>query len=167
MFEFNATFVAQIINFLVLAAILAKFAYKPLLKALEERRERIANDLKNAQQERTAAEQLRREYQEQMAQARSQAQAIIDKATKAAEQMSTDILEAARAENAKMLKMAQDEIALQTDKAISELRTEVVSMTLAVTAKIIGQNLNKETNAKMVADFIDKLDQDKTGGLPC
>ena len=54
--EFDATFFAQIINFLILLFILGKFAYKPLMKVLDERRERVANDLETAEKTRVEPE---------------------------------------------------------------------------------------------------------------
>ena len=167
MFNFNMTLVAQIVNFLILVLVLAKFAYKPLLKAMADRQARIASDLAAAEKERQAAEQLRLDYQQQMQEARAQAQAIIDKAVKTADQMKQEILEEARAEHARMLKNAQLEITRQTDAAMDGIRGEVVAMTVAAAAKIIEKEMNTETNEKLVTDFIEKLDSAKIGGLPC
>ena len=167
MFNFNMTLVAQIVNFLILVLVLAKFAYKPLLKAMADRQARIASDLAAAEKERQAAEQLRLDYQQQMQEARAQAQAIIDKAVKTADQMKQEILEEARAEHARMLKNAQLEITRQTDAAMAGIRGEVVAMTVAAAAKIIEKEMNTETNEKLVTDFIEKLDSAKIGGLPC
>ena len=167
MFNFNMTLVAQIVNFLILVLVLAKFAYKPLLKAMADRQARVAADLASAEKERLAAEQLRQEYQQQMQDARVQAQAVIDKAVKTAEQMKQGILEEARAEHAKMLKNAQLEIARQTDAAMAGIRGEVVAMTVAAAAKIIEKEMNTDVNAKLVSEFIEKLDETKIGGLPC
>ena len=167
MFNFNMTLIAQVVNFLILVAILAKFAYKPLLKAMADRQARIANDLQSAEQERVAAQQLHKEYLDQMAQAKAQSQTILDKAVKTAESMKQEILEEARLENARLLKSAQDEIARQTELAIAGLREEVVSMSLAAAAKVIDKEMNSEANTKLVADFIEKWDEKKVGNLPC
>jgi len=167
LFNFNMTLIAQVVNFLILVAILAKFAYKPLLKAMADRQARIANDLQSAEQERVAAQQLHKEYLDQMAQAKAQSQAILDKAVKTAESMKQEILEEARLENARLLKSAQDEIARQTELAIAGLREEVVSMSLAAAAKVIDKEMNSEANTKLVADFIEKWDEKKVGNLPC
>jgi len=161
------TLVAQIVNFLILLFILKKYAYKPLLAAMADRKIRIANDLATAEKERLAAEQLRLEYQLQLQEARNQAQAIIDKALKTAELMKQEILDEARAEHAKMLKNAQLEIARQTESAMAGIRGEVVAMTVAAAAKLIARDMNSELNAKLVAEFIDQLDEQKIGGLPC
>ena len=167
MFNFNMTLVAQIVNFLILVLVLAKFAYKPLLKAMADRQARIAGDLASAEKERQAAEQLRQDLQQQMLETRAQAQAVIDKAIKTAEQMKQEILDEARAEHARMLKNAQLEITRQTDSAMAGIRSEVVALTVAAASKIIEKEMNKETNEKLVTDFIEKLDNAKIGGLPC
>lgn len=167
MVELNATLIAQIINFAILLAILTKLAWKPLVQAIEDRKNKIESDLAGAEKEKTAAEQLRAEYQQQLAEARNQAQAIIEKATKLAEQTKEQILDEARAENARLLKAAQDQIAIERDRALAEMRSEVVNLSIAAASKIIGQNLDVTANAKLVADFIDKLDDQKTGGLKC
>lgn len=167
MVDLNATLIAQIINFLILVAILTKVAYKPLMKALADRQARIEGNLANAEQERAAAAELKREYQEQLAQARSQAQAIVEKASKLAEQTREEIIQEARAEHARLLKEAQAEIAREQERAIAELRGEVVSLSIAAATKIVGHNIDAATNSKLVTDFIDKLDADKMGGLKC
>lgn len=167
MVDLNPTLIAQIINFLILVAILTKVAYKPLMKALADRQARIEGSLAHAEQEREAAERLKREYQEQLAQARTQAQAIVEKATKLAEQAKDDILQEARAEHARLLKEAQEEISRERERAVNELRNEVVSLSIAAAAKIVAHNIDTAANAKLVTDFIDKLDEQKIGGLKC
>ena len=167
MIDINATLIAQIINFVILLAILAKFAWKPIMKALEERESRIAGDLANAEKERETAEKLRQEYQQQLADARVQAQSIIDKATKLAEQTKDQILEEARAENARLLKAAEEQIAVERERALAQMRSEVVALSIAAATKVIEQNLDTNTNAKLVADFINTLDDKQIGGLKC
>ncbi|VBB08929.1 atpase f0 complex subunit b/b' bacterial/chloroplast [Lucifera butyrica] len=161
MLNFNATLLAQIINFLILVAILVKVAYKPLMKTLAERQEKIAGSLEAAEKERAEAENLRLEYQQQMAQARTQAQEIVDKATKLAEQNKEEILAEARAEHARMLKAAQEEIQREKEQALSELKNEVVALSLTAAGKIVGQNLDAAVNSKLIRDFIDQLDSGK------
>ena len=84
MISINGTLLFQFLNFFVLVAILAKFAYKPMLKVLEERRNKISSDLNDAEQSRLAAEKLKADYEQQLQTAQEKAQAIIDKAVKQA-----------------------------------------------------------------------------------
>ncbi len=165
MVELNATLIAQIINFLLLAYILKKFVFGKVLQAMGDRQARIVNSLETADRERTAAEELKREYQEQLAQARTQAQAIVEKATKLAEQAKDDILKEARAEHARLMKEAQEEIVRERERAVAEIRNEVVALSIAAAGKVIGQNLDANANAKLVSDFINKLDGQKIGGV--
>ncbi len=165
MVELNATLIAQIINFLLLAYILKKFVFGKVLQAMSDRQARIVGNIESADRERAAAEELKREYQEQLAQARTQAQTIVEKATKLAEQAKDDILKEARAEHARLMKEAQEEIARERERAVAELRNEVVSLSIAAAGKVIGQNLDANANAKLVSDFINNLDGQKIGGV--
>ncbi len=167
MIELNATLIAQIVNFLILVILLAKFAYKPLVKVLEERQARIAGNIAAAEQEREAAEALRQDYLKQLEDARVHAQSIVDKAAHLAEQTKDEILAAAREESARMIKAAQEESDRQRDKVMEQMKAEMVNLSLAAASKIIEHNLDAETNARLVDDFIRKLDDKKIGGLPC
>ena len=117
MVEFDATFFAQIINFLILLFILGKFAYKPLMKVLDERRERVANDLETAEKTRVEAEALKAQYSKQLADAREEANAILDKANKAGQKVHDDYMAQAQAEKDQMMTAAKQTIADEKDQA--------------------------------------------------
>ncbi|WP_094603942.1 ATP synthase subunit b, sodium ion specific [Sporomusa silvacetica DSM 10669] len=167
MVDLNATLIAQIINFLILVAILTKVAYKPLMQALADRQAKIADSLETAEQEKQAAEKLKQEYLAQLAEARTQAQAIVEKAAKLAEQTKEEILKEAREESIRLVKATQEEIAREREHAIAELKGEVVTLAVAAASKIIAQNMDEQANARIVDDFINKLDGKEIGGLPC
>jgi F-type H+-transporting ATPase subunit b len=165
--DLNATLIAQIINFLILVAILTKVAYKPLMQALADRQAKIAESLETAEQEKQAAEKLKQDYLAQLAEARNQAQAIVEKAAKLAEQTKDEMLKEAREESARLLKDTQEEITREREQAIAELKGEVVTLAVAAASKIIVQNMDEQANARIVDDFINNLDGKKIGGLPC
>ncbi|GMB01343.1 F0F1 ATP synthase subunit B [Pelosinus sp. IPA-1] len=167
MVELNGTLLAQIVNFLILVAILAKFAYKPLMQGLEDRQQKIADSIDSAERERREAEQLKLEYKQQLVEVRAQAQAIVEKAEKLAEENKEEILKAARAESARILKSVQEEVARERELALAQLKGEVVALSMAAATKIMKEKMDSEANAAIVADFIDKLDDKKIGGLPC
>lgn len=167
MVDINATLIAQIINFLILVALLAKVAYKPLINVLEERKTRIESQMAAAEQEKLQAETLRQENERLLSEARAQAQSIVDKAVKLAEKSKEDIILEARKEQERLIKAAQEEISREKDAALAQMRAEMVSVSLAAATKIIGDNLDQEKNAKLVTDFINQLDREKIGGLPC
>jgi len=165
--ELNGTLIAQIVNFLILVGILTKFAYKPLMQALEERQNKIAASIDSAERDKQEAEELKISYQEQLAQARVQAQAIVEKAEKLAEEAKEEILQEARVESARILKNVQEEVARERALALTQLKSEVVALSMAAAAKIIEKNMDNEINANLVASFIEQLETPKTGGLPC
>ena len=167
MVELNGTLIAQIVNFLILVGILTKFAYKPLMQALEERQNKIAASIDSAERAQQEAEQLKIGYQEQLAQARVQAQLIVEKAEKLAEEAKETILQEARIESARILKTVQEEVARERTLALAQLKGEVVALSMAAAAKIIEKNIDSDINANLVASFIEKLDAKNTGGLPC
>lgn len=167
MVDIDATLLAQIINFLILVAILTKVAYKPLVKVLADRKQRIENSIADADREKLLAEQFRQEHERQLADARTQAQVIIDKAEKFAAAKREEEIEQTRLECARMLTTAQAEIVRERDKAIAEMRMEVVSLSIAAASKIIGDNMTSAANSKLVESFIAKIDETKPGSLPC
>jgi len=165
--ELNGTLLAQIVNFLILVGILTKFAYKPLMQALEERQKKITDNIESAQRERQEAEEIKLGYQKQLADARAQAQAIVEKAEKLAEETKEEILKEARLESARILKAVQAEVIRERELALAQLKGEVVALSMAAAAKIIEKNMDNEANATLVTSFIEKLDTQKIGGLPC
>ncbi|SFL62649.1 F0F1 ATP synthase subunit B [Pelosinus propionicus] len=167
MVELNGTLLAQIVNFLLLVAILAKFAYKPLMQGLADRQQKIADAIDTAERERREAEQLKLEYKQYLVEARAKAQSIVETAEKLAEENKEEILKSARAESAHILQKAQEEVIRERELALSQLRSEVVALSMAAATKIVKEKMDTELNASIVSDFIEKLDDEKIGGLPC
>ena len=161
----NATMVAQIINFLLLVAILTKIAYRPILAALEERRSRIEKSLEEAEQERVMANAMKAESQEQIVAARIQARSIIDEAIALGEKSKESIEQKAREENARLLKETQEEIERNYQQALNKLRAEVAVLAVAAAEKIIEKNLDAETNTRLVQSFIKDFTKEKYGEL--
>lgn len=166
MVDINMTLVAQIFNFLILAAILTKFAYKPLMKVLKEREDQIAKSIESAEADELKAQELLKEYHDQLATARIQAQEIVDKAIKRAQEEREAHINETKREIDQMRKAAQAEIVHERERAVAQLKGEVVALSMAAT-KIIGSNIDTAANDRLIGEFIDKLDKDKMGGLPC
>lgn len=164
MVSINGTLIFQIINFVVLVAILAHFAYKPLLKTLADRREKIASDLDSAAKDREEAAKLKADYETQMQNARAEAQAIIDKAVKQADKEAQAQLDAIRAQIDREKQVAQAGIKNEREAAIKQMRNEVVTLSMAVAEKLLQKNMDNDMNAKLVADCIQKLDAKQAKG---
>lgn len=158
MISINGTLLFQFLNFFILVAVLAKFAYKPMLKVLEERRNKISSDLNGAEQSRLAAERLKADYEKQLQTARTEAQAIIDKAVKQAEAEGRVQLEAIRQQIAREKEMAHAEMVSEREVAVREMRKEVVSLSLAVAEKLLEKNMNTDMNSKLIKECMERMD---------
>ena len=157
MVDVNATLIAQILNFLVLLAILAKFAYKPLLKAMDDRRNRIINDLDSAEQTRLDAEALKEQYAEQLAGARQEATEIVNKANQIAQNLHDELVEQARVEQEALMANAKERIEQEKQQALLDIRAEVIKLSTLIAGKIVNQKLNSDKDQKLVANIADDV----------
>ena len=155
--QFDATFFAQILNFLILLFILAKFAYKPLMKVLDERRARVANDLETAEKTRVEAEALKEQYSKQLAEARTEATAIIDKANKAGQKVHDDYVAQAQAEKDQMMAAAKQNIANEKDQAMTDVRAQVIALATEIAGKVVDQKLTSAADQELVAKTADSV----------
>jgi F-type H+-transporting ATPase subunit b len=163
--DLNATLVAQIINFLILVAILTKIAYRPIMAALEERRAFIAKNLEDAERERALAIAMKQESEGQIIDARIQARSIIDEAINLGEKSREIIVQKAWEENTRLLKETQAELEREYQQVMNNLSAEVASMAIAAAEKILEKNLDIETNTRLVHNFIKELTKEKYGEL--
>ena len=167
MIDMNATYFAQILNFLILVALLRALCYKPVARMIKAREDKIAESLAKADADVAEAEKLKAEYQAKLAEAREQAQAITDKAEKIAAQNREDKLQETKREVEKMREAARLEIQHDQERAQDQLRAQVVTMSLLAAEKLVKGKMDAATDEAEVRDFIDKLDKDKLGDLPC
>ncbi|MDU5755375.1 MAG: F0F1 ATP synthase subunit B [Veillonella sp.] len=157
------TILAQMLNFFILVWLLARFAYKPLLAIMTERKERIAKDLEAAEQARAEAEGFKADYAAQIANARIEAQQIVEKAVQEAENTTREQLSTAREQIEQEKNRARQDIAIERDRAMNSLRNEVVSLSVAMAGKVVAKDMNSETNTKLIEDAIRQLDSEQLG----
>lgn len=152
-------FIWTIITFLVLLALLARFAWKPLLTMLAKREETIRKSLEEAERARQELERLQSESEAIIAQARHEAQSIIAESKVLANRMREELLQKARDQAERVLKESEKQIQAQQDKAISEVRKEVVNLSLAIAAKLIGKKITTEDDKALIEDSIRQVEQ--------
>lgn len=157
MLDFDATFFAQILNFIILLFILAKFAYKPLMKVLDARRERVTNDLETAEKTRTEAEALKNQYSRQLSEARSEATAIVEKANKIGQKVHDDFVAQAQAEKEQLIVSAKQTIENEKQQALTEVRSQVIILATEIAGKVVDQKLNSEADQALVAKTADSV----------
>jgi F-type H+-transporting ATPase subunit b len=151
------TIVWAIVNFLILAGILGKFLFKPVITVLDERAELVKTNIEEAEKDKATAASLKEEYASQLQKAQVEAQQIVARAKKAAEETKTQIVEEAKDNAAKIKEKASKEIEEEKQAAILELKGEVSTLSVMLAEKIIGRSLNPDDHKKLVNDFIEEV----------
>jgi len=150
-------FVWTILTFLLLVFVLAKFAWKPLLKMLQDREDMIRSSLEDAEKAKSELERLNEESEEIMAKARSEAQSILADGKAAAEKVKDGIIAKSKEQANKIREDAGNQIQVEKDKAISEIKEEVVNLTLSVAEKLIQKNLSDADNKSLIEESLKKV----------
>ena len=150
-------FVWTILTFLLLVFILAKFAWKPLLKMLQDREDMVRSSLEDAEKAKSELERLNEESEAIMAKARSEAQSILADGKVAAEKVKDDIIAKSKEQANKIREDAGNQIQVEKDKAISEIKKEVVNLTLSVAEKLIQKNLSDADNKSLIEKSLKKV----------
>lgn len=167
MLDINATLLVQIVNFIVLLAVLKKFAWGPLLKTMHERSAKIEKNILDADADRAKAAELKKEYEEQLSQARLKAQEITDAAAVRADQETHEQKEAAKLEIEQMKESARAHLELEREEAAKEMKGQMVTMALAAAAKLMGRKMDEAADEELVTEFINGLDKHRAGDLSC
>jgi F-type H+-transporting ATPase subunit b len=154
-------FIWTILTFLVLLALLAKFAWKPLLQALESRADAIRKSLDDAQQAKQELERLHAESAEIIRQSRVEADAIITRSRGDAERLREEMRQKARAEADAIVKNAERQIQLETARAVQQIRREAVDLSVMIASKLIQRNLTKEDNERLIEEALSQVDSPK------
>lgn len=163
MVEINGTLLVQFINFFILVAILAKFAFKPLVGVMEARRKKIEGDLANAQATLDSAEATKKKYEAQLANARKEAQAIVEKAAQLAERNTQAQIKELKEQLVREKEEARNEIAREQAKAMEKMREDMISLSMAIAGKIVAKNMDSQANVDLVKEAIEKLDSKALG----
>jgi len=150
-------FVWTILTFLLLVFVLAKFAWKPLLKMLQDREDMVRSSIEDAEKAKSELERLSEESKAIMAKARSEAQSILADGKAAAEKVKDDIIAKSKDHANKIREDAGNQIQVEKDKAISEIKKEVVNLTLSVAEKLIQKNLSDADNKSLIEESLKKV----------
>jgi F-type H+-transporting ATPase subunit b len=151
-------FIWTILTFLVLLALLAKFAWRPLLQALESRQESIRRSLDDAQRAKQELERLQAESAEMIRQARVEADGIVTRSRGDAERLREEMRQKARAEADAIVKNAERQIQLETGRALQQIRREAVDLSVMIASKLIQRNLTKEDNERLIDEALKQVE---------
>jgi F-type H+-transporting ATPase subunit b len=147
-----------IVVFLVLLAVLKKFAWPAILGAVEAREKALEEQLAAAERDRAEAAKLLEEHRKLVSDAKAQSHGLVLEAKQLAEKERAVAMEKTKQEQEELLARARREIAAERDRAVADLRREAVDLSLAAASKLVGQRLDGEADRKIVLDYLATLD---------
>ncbi len=159
----NAVF--TLIIFLVVVAVLGKFAWKPLLNVLNDRETAIRESLESARQERIEAEHLLAEYKAQLDRARAEAAAVVEEGRRDGAGVRQRIQQEARQQADELLARARREIQLAADTAVKELYDRTADLAVSLAGNILRQELSPDKHRQLVADSLAQIRKTGPAGL--
>ena len=148
-----------VLVFLFLVLLLWRFGWPALLKSVEEREQRIAKQLADAEQANAEAAGLLEQHKLALDKARAEAQDILATAKSVGQKEREQLLAKTREEQEALLERARREIGAEKEKAISELRREAVDLSIAAASKLVESNLDSDANRRLVLDYLATIGQ--------
>ena len=143
--------------FIILFVFMWKYAYPSIRKAMEARSERIQTQIDEADRARAEAEELKAQYEVQLAEARTEANRLIEEARQQAETVRQERIAAIDTELADRRAQAEADIAAARQRALAELQSQVTDLAIGAAESVVEANLDRDTNARIVENFIQRV----------
>ncbi len=159
LFQVNLFWViVSALNFILFFALIWTFAFKPVTKMLTDRRDRIEQGLKDAEQARRDRESAEAERVAALAEARREANEILARAQKVSQETRDADIAATRAELERLRVRAAADIEAEKQRAIVELRAEVADLALAAASRVVGESMTDDRQRRLVQEFLTTVD---------
>jgi F-type H+-transporting ATPase subunit b len=140
--------------FVIVVAVLGKFAWGPILKLLQDREEFIHKALADAKRDREEAEARLKEYSDKLQAARGEAATMLQDARRDAERLREEMRQKAKAEAETIVRNAERQIQFETARALQQIRHEAADLSVMIASKLIQRNLTKEDNERLIEDAL-------------
>jgi F-type H+-transporting ATPase subunit b len=147
-----------IVAFLVTLYVLKRYAFAPIQKMIDERRELIRRSIEEADNARDEARALLEEHRKLINEARGEAEGILSEARKTRESMEQRMRDETEAERQRRLEETRKEIAAETARALEQIRSEVAELTLEAASRVVGQKLDSDSDRALIEDALKGLD---------
>lgn len=148
-----------VITFVILAFLLSRVAWKPLLGAVQERERSIEESLDRARKDREEAEKLLGEHKALIAEAHRERGQALDAARQEGEKLKNEVLEQARAQREQLLKQTESQVQAGLQQARTELRSLAADLAIQAAEKLLVKNLDGDTQRKLVEDYLESLER--------
>ena len=150
------TLIAQIVNFSLLFGLLYLFAYKPVMKMLDERSRQVKESVKQTEDIKEQAACAEEEARKRIEDAGKEGQDVVARAVRTGEEVRQQAQQEARQEAESLIVRARSEIQHERDDAIDELRTEFADLTIQAAEKVIDRSLDKEAHRELIEKTLEE-----------
>jgi F-type H+-transporting ATPase subunit b len=148
----------HMVGFLVALAILRRYAWKPILGLLEERRQKIVDEFAAIEAKKAEAENLLRSYEERLRKIEEEARLRLNEAVAEGQAVAAQIKAHAQEDARKIVSRAKSELARDVAQARSQLKADMVAMTIGATERLLREKLDTEQHRKLVTRFLDEVE---------
>lgn len=148
------TFLAQICNLMIQLVIFKKFLLKPIKQVIADRKAKADSEIADAQKLRTEAEAMKVEYEQNLQNARTEANQIVTAAQKTATARSEEIVGEARAQAAALKQKAEADIAQERKKAVNEVKDEIGGIAMEIASKVVEREISEKDHKDLIDEFI-------------
>ena len=148
------TFLAQICNLMIQLVIFKKFLLKPIKQVIADRKAKADSEIADAQKLRTKAEAMKAEYEQNLQNARTEANQIVATAQKTATARSEEIVGEARAQAAALKQKAEADIAQERKKAVNEVKDEIGGIAMEIASKVVEREISEKDHKDLIDEFI-------------
>ena len=150
-----------VVTFLSLVLLLKKFAWGPILKAIDDRDEALRQESLTAQKNREQTEQIRAEYEQRMADVEHQSRMILWEAEQKAAEKRESLMKVAETEAHNLIEKTRAQLQSEKNNLVRELRENVVRLSIQATEKLIAKNVTEQTQEKFFQDMMTDLENQK------
>jgi F-type H+-transporting ATPase subunit b len=155
--DVNGTLIAELIAFVLMVLVLAKFAYPRVIAVATEREKKIEAGTRAAEEAERRLAEVQQQVQKVLDEARSQARDIVARAHQDAVLEAEEVMKRARAEAEALIERARSEIGAERDRAIQELRAEVANLVVESASKLIGQTLDRSAHQRLIDEALNNV----------
>ena len=148
------TFLAQICNLMIQLLIFKKFLLKPIRQVIADRKAKADSEIADAQKLRTEAEAMKAEYEQNLQNARTEANQIVAAAQKTATTRSEEIVGEARAQAAALKQKAEADIAQERKKAVNEVKDEIGGIAMEIASKVVEREISEKDHKDLIDEYI-------------
>ncbi len=150
-------FVAQLINFTVVLLVLWKWAYKPIVKLLEERQTKIEKSVKGAEEIEERLKASAGDREKMLREAKAEAQKVLDEAMVTAEERKAEMVASAKREVERVILQGKNQLVAEREAMVREARKDLVEVALSATKRIIGEEINEKKATSLAEEVVRKM----------